>query len=166
MSLETALNKTLQNEGGWNPADGGTYRGITKNNWASWRGWDIIRKYMPLRPLQVINDPELDKAVEEFYINTQWRPFHFDKIQNENIAMNIFDWLTTTNPSLMFKALHTYFGLTPKGKMSPELLTALNNASNNDIVDSRKKYYIAISSKTKKLKPFLNAWIKRTEKFA
>jgi lysozyme family protein len=58
-------------EGGYvnDPADRGaeTYKGISRKFHPNWPGWGVVDKHKPLKTNQFINDPELDKCVEDFY---------------------------------------------------------------------------------------------------
>ncbi|MBN1187017.1 MAG: hypothetical protein JXB49_32365 [Bacteroidales bacterium] len=97
-NFKEAYNKTMGHEGGYanNPFDKGgeTYKGIARKYHPEWDGWLIIDAYKAnsdLKTNRVIDDPELDELVYDFYQDKFWSSNRLDEITNQLIANELFD---------------------------------------------------------------------------
>jgi lysozyme family protein len=89
------------NEGGYanDPADRGgeTYKGISRNNFPNWQGWNYVDKATQVtKNEERINlileaQPELQKLVLQFYKVVFWDALRLDDIVNQEIGTEVFD---------------------------------------------------------------------------
>lgn len=105
-----AYKKTMAIEGGYaNDATdlgGETWKGIARNRHPEWSGWKIVDQYRShanfpsvlgtLHPLQ--------EKVWEFYKVSQWDVLRLDRVNNQDIAEEIFD--TGVNQGIPKSAEH------------------------------------------------------------
>jgi hypothetical protein len=135
--FSTALQITLQNEGGHSTTNPPTYRGIYAGSEPGkyWKGWKILENYHP-HFNQIFNDPELEKFVADFYKNYFWSPFNLGDINEQKIANFVFDWLVNTNPQKVSRILNTLLNLRPFTALKKESIDAINNLSNSNILNT------------------------------
>lgn len=95
--FEKAFDLVMKYEGGYSndayDVGGETYKGIARNYYPDWEGWEIIDKAKKDRAfphnLKHIND--LDSKVKIFYKTLYWNAFCGDQIPNQTIANELFD---------------------------------------------------------------------------
>jgi len=84
--FKLALAYTFINEGGFSNVKedkgGPTKYGITIHDLQKWRG-----KTLTAENVRSMTQEEAEKIYEAWY----WRPLHLDRIENENVAMALFD---------------------------------------------------------------------------
>lgn len=137
-NFEIAYNRTNINEGGYANVTGDnggeTYAGIARKFWGNWEGWKIIDKFKknngPLRRNQVINDPELNRLKKEFYKKNFWDVINGDAIENQRTANTLYDFGVNSGQSRSIRNIQKVLGLTENGKLSKELIDAINNPLN------------------------------------
>ncbi len=129
--FKTALAITLPHEGGYSNVGtdlgGETYAGISRKNWPNWPGWAIIDKSKPLKRYQYVKDKRLAGLIEVFYYENFWKRTRGDKIESQQIANFLFDWLVNSGYHAI-KGLQRLVGVTDDGLMGPQTLAAVNAA--------------------------------------
>ena len=135
-----SLNKTLSNEGfiNNNPKDKGgyTYKGISRENHPSWKGWRIIdsvlsslsaaprqiKKRVILDEVFNSNIP-LNRLVEEFYCTEFWDKIQGDLLPSQLIADELFDTSVNLGVSAASEFLqHTINLLNKNGTIYPDII--------------------------------------------
>lgn len=98
MSFEIAYNNTMSHEGGYsrNMLDRGgeTWKGISRNNWPKWKGWELIDQARESGgrnfPACLRFDAELEDLTRLFYCEKFWKPLNIEQIKSD-ISLEIFD---------------------------------------------------------------------------
>ncbi|MBI9055515.1 MAG: hypothetical protein JEY96_16955 [Bacteroidales bacterium] len=98
-NFELAHKKTLLIEGGYvndpNDRGGETYRGISRKFHPNWQGWEYIdelkRNGGNIPRNTILQIPELENLVNEFYKVKFWDVNRLDYIESQEIAEEIFD---------------------------------------------------------------------------
>lgn len=134
---DSALAKTLIYEGGYvnDPLDSGgeTYKGVSRKNWSSWSGWQIIdlaKKNFPnefKKKLDSNND--LQKAIADFYYINFWLKIGGDKLINDHIAAEIFDTAVNNGINTAIKLVQAALEIPQTGKLDNNILNKLNQLS-------------------------------------
>lgn len=115
----TALNETLSHEGGYSnhPADRGgeTYKGISRENYPNWAGWDIVHFHLLRNGRETLTqaletDSELQFYVAEFYYDYFWRPLKLDRF-DQLVANELFDTAVNQGKFSAAKYLQTALNL-------------------------------------------------------
>ena len=142
--FQAAHKIVMVHEGGYadhpNDKGGETYKGIARKRHPHWGGWKIIDKYKGL--------PNFEKALEEdralqtlvvtFYKNTFWDTLGLNDVNNQEIAVELYDTGVNMGPGIAGRFLQTalnvsnrngrdYKDLTKDGKIGPLTIRALNN---------------------------------------
>ncbi len=108
-----AYNLTLGDEGGYsNDTDdrgGETYKGISRNNWPKWEGWNLIDVFKRKFPLSQINkemseNSILQNMVLNFYLQNYWIPMSLAAFP-ELIASELFDTAVNQGKTTTIKYL-------------------------------------------------------------
>jgi lysozyme family protein len=181
-----ALKRTLEHEGGYvnNPKDKGgeTYRGITRKNWPTWKGWAIVDKNKPLKTGQLIKDIELDKLIQDFYFKNFWTPIKADELHYW-VAYALFDCAVMQGQKTAIKtlqrALNKYtnkgqfskpvFSLKVDGIIGPKTIAAANECEPTELVNliaqERLKTVQDIVNANPSQAGFLMGWTNRIKKF-
>jgi len=161
-----AFESMIRNEGGYKlhtvagDRGGMTYAGIARNFHATWLGWDAIdRGYIP--------DTEL---VRDFYRIHFWNKVNGDKINDQRIARNLFDFAVNAGPKTAIKLAQIVAGTTPDGALGQKTLDALNALDGGAFVPAYALAKIAryrdIVTRDRTQQKFLLGWINRTLKEA
>lgn len=136
-----ALETTLAKEGYYSndivDKGGETYRGISRNNFPAWEGWEVIDE---IKDKNTINHSELLPAVTKFYYNEFWKYLKADNFDTR-IALELFD--TAVNQGRVMAAsffqdslnLLNNAQLLVDGKIGKYTIDAYNNY----VMDSTKK---------------------------
>lgn len=132
-NFEQAHKIVMAHEGGYanDPDDNGgeTYKGISRKNFPKWLGWvivDVVKNETKKNahffavPIDALNnalsqDEKLQYAVHSFYKNTFWDALSLDQVNNQAIALELYD--TAVNMGI--------------GRASEFLQVALNVSNNN-----------------------------------
>ncbi|WDF45238.1 glycosyl hydrolase 108 family protein [Chryseobacterium sp. KACC 21268] len=132
--FKIAYKKTNANEGGWNHVKGDTggetYCGIARNHWPDWKGWPIVdafKKKNGIKHGQKINDPELERLKMEFYKTKFWDVVGGDKTEDQNTADTLYDFGVNSGQSRSIQNIQEVLGLPKTGKITSELIKAINN---------------------------------------
>lgn len=164
-----SLDNTLKFEGGYvnDPADPGgeTYKGISKNNWANWNGWEFVDKK---------DFEEADKYVQIFYYINFWEPLELESVE-QSVANNVFDIAVNMGVKKAIVCFQTAINiLLPSGKidvdgvMGKETLEAYKKVEMFVpsvfifvLKNLRIMEYFKIVEKNSNLKKYFFGWIKR-----
>lgn len=128
-----AFNRTEKNEGKdiWTKisgdAGGETWSGISREANPNWKGWKIIDAVPGKKSGQKISTPELETLKRELYEQNYWKPVWGDRIENQNVANDMYDTAVNMGPVVSIKLSERQFGMKETGKMSEKLLERLNN---------------------------------------
>lgn len=130
----TAYHKTGGFEGGWNhikgDTGGETYCGIARNHWKNWKGWSIIDGKKPIKTGTIFKIPELDALVKSFYKANFWDVVGGDSIEDQSIANTLYDFGVNAGTGRSIKNLQSALGLSQTGKITNELIEAINDPQN------------------------------------
>lgn len=180
--FKTALKETLGIEGGTsnNRLDRGgfTYKGISRNNWPHWAGWEIIDRWLNnWDAMSLADENELDELVESFYLVNFWDRVSLSQIINQKIANELFDTGVNAHPRKAVRFLQTALNLLNRnGVLYPDIkvdeilgIKTLELTNKHPYPDALLKllnglqlsYYIAICEKNPSQEEFLRGWLKR-----
>jgi len=187
--FEAALVRTLAHEGGyvWDPDDPGgeTFRGIAREYWPKWRGWQVIdaAKTGVEWRRGVEEDPQLFNLVKSFYRERFWEPIQGDRIQDgaQEIAEELFD--CAVNPgvqraaemlqaalNLLNRGGALYDDLVVDGIIGPQTLGALEAFLRHDPPEVlltafkilRGYYFLERARQNERKEKFVRGWLRRT----
>jgi lysozyme family protein len=178
MAFNDAIKLVLSAEGGYSnlSADRGgeTYKGITRKNFPSWKGWTIIDQYKPLKHNQIINLPLLDEAIKDFYYINFWLPLNLDSI-NPKIAALTFDFAVNSGTKTAARALQkvtkdtTGAKIIVDGVIGKKTIDAINQAPAKKIFDAlmqhRVNFYKTLVANDPSQSIFITGWLNRLSKF-
>ena len=165
--------KLIASEGGYvndpNDSGGETYEGISRANFPSWQGWEIIDTWKDHDnfPECLANDVNLNGLVKAFYKDTFWNRWLADQIMNQSLAELVVDWEVnsgTEGIKLVQVALH----VTADGLVGPATIAAINNSRQDilfqDIWAAHEKFYKYLVAKNPKDQEYLKGWENRLAK--
>ena len=119
-----AFEEVVLNEGGYKLTDikqdrgGQTYAGISRKFHPHWPGWSYIdRDQAP--PVSL---------VRAFYKDEFWDRLRCDEIEDESIAMSLFDFGVNAGWRVSAKLAQVVLGLTPDGVIGPKSIAEINRA--------------------------------------
>jgi lysozyme family protein len=158
-TFEIALQFVLEHEGGKadHPYDRGglTYRGIARNAWPKWEGWQYIDKG---------TEPPLE-MVRKFYYENFWLPLKCDSLPAP-IAIFLFDSAVGSGHVLPTKWLQRAVGAKDDGAVGDETIRKAQQANPKIVVDSmhssRVLLYDTIIRNDSRQAVFRDGWLKRT----
>lgn len=129
-----AITKVLKNEGGYvnDPKDNGgeTYKGISRNNWPGWSGWqliDICKKDSKNFPKNAYQNPTLTELVIGFYKLNFWNKIGGDGIKDQDLANEIVDTAVLGGFKPALKSAQKIVGIPQTGEFSDVLKKKLNS---------------------------------------
>jgi len=169
-----------RSEGGYSnlSADKGgeTYAGITKKNYPTWAGWQIIATTKPKQG-QIIVNSQLETLVSDFYKKNFWDVLKCDNL-SKFVAMNLCDFAINSGINTAAKSFQQVINsllpvgtitLVADGKIGPLTIAAANKLNqqklNNALLDYRKKFYQNIVDNNPTQKQFLKGWLNRLTDF-
>lgn len=170
---ENILPITLRHEGGYvnDPADGGgeTYRGVSRRANPDWKGWDLLKKHLPLKRGDIVNDRALCLAVAEVYWDKYFKSNGFDTINSQLVALQLFDYAVHGGYSKtkLQKLLNSQFGcsLLADGIIGNKTITAINACNPTElskaIIKQRKEHLQAIIERDQTQARFERGWNNR-----
>lgn len=186
-NFDKAYFVTMANEGGYanDPDDKGgeTYKGIARKFWPDWVGWSHIDAYKK-SGLNVAGsndilakDEALQMYVKQFYKLYFWDPNALDKVDNQDIASELFD--TGVNQGvktagyMLQEALNlcnrngvTYPDIDVDGLIGTTTLTTLNGKADaravfNTLNLLQGEKYLNIMRANKSQEKFWPGWLRR-----
>lgn len=133
-AFDKALAETLAREGLYSnrPGDPGgeTFRGISRRRWPEWKGWPIVDSHKRDAgfPESLVEIPELERLVKEFYLVNFWRTLKCDEFDAATGA-KLFDVAVNQGPSAAIRVLQVALviaghGIDPDGKLGPQTIAA------------------------------------------
>jgi len=169
-----------RSEGGYSnlAADKGgeTYAGITKKNFPTWAGWQIIATTKPKQG-QIIVNPRLEALVSEFYKKNFWDVLRCDEL-SKYVGMNLCDFAINSGVNTAAKSFQQVINsllptgtmtLVADGKIGALTLAAANKLNqqklNDALLEYRKKFYQKIVDNNPTQKQFLRGWLNRLTDF-
>ena len=162
MSLQTALDFTLQREGGYvnNPRDrgGATNYGITQRTYDSWQ----ISHGEQRKDVRYIDM----ETVSAIYEHDYWNAAHCDSMPDK-LGIVVFDTAVNSGVSHAIKALQECLGIGPDGVWGAKTATALQDADESTLVasyiDARRDYCEDIVERNPGQTVFLKGWLARCD---
>lgn len=151
-NFEKALSYVLQSEGGYvnDPDDAGgeTNFGISKRSY----------------PKEDIKNMTIDRA-KEIYRKDFWEKIKGDHLQNDELAVNVFDFAVNSGVQTAVETLQTSIGVKADGIIGEKTLSSLAVIHYPDLIKrfqrERAAYYIRIVKKKPEQIKFLEGWVKR-----
>lgn len=152
-NFEKALSHILQNEGGYvnDPKDKGgeTNYGISKKSY----------------PKEDIKNLTIAR-VKEIYKADFWDKIKGDHIQNDELALNLFDFAVNAGVGTSIKTLQKALGVNNDGILGDQTLSAMAVINYQDLIKRFVKYrnlhYVDIVIKDPVQIKFLKGWISRS----
>lgn len=133
-NFEAAYKEVRKDESGFanvaGDRGGKTYCGVAYNFHPNWRGWGILRKYEPLKHGQVVNDPELEEALKEFYHQEYWLPVGAEQVPDLSTAKRLFNFGVTSGQKTSLKQLQATLNIPQTGIVDAATIDAVNNPAN------------------------------------
>ncbi len=143
-----------------NDKGGMTYAGIASTFHPDWGGWEIVKKHLPLKQNEKIEDPELDKMIEEFYEKEYWLPSKADQIEEDLLSLHYFDFAVNSGLRQAAKSLQKTIGVVVDGLVGPKTLSAVNARKwALEFISTREDFYKSIAKGSNE--SFLSGWLKR-----
>ncbi|HKJ42345.1 MAG TPA: glycosyl hydrolase 108 family protein [Sunxiuqinia sp.] len=152
-NFELAIEKVLQHEGGYvnDPVDPGgeTNYGISKRNY----------------PNVDIKNLTVDQA-KEIYRTNYWTKVWGDQINDDELAMNIFDFAVNAGTGTSARIIQKIVGVGVDGVIGNITVSAINQADSKLAVKEFQKrrilHYVELVKKNNTLLRFLGGWINRS----
>lgn len=178
--LKDFLPILLKSEGGYSnlSADKGgeTYAGISKKNFPTWKGWEIINSARP-KQNEIINNPYLYRLISVFYLENFWIPLKCDSF-TKYVANNLCDFGVNsgvTTASIGFqKVINSLLPtgqttLVMDGKIGPLTIASANKLNqkklNDELLTYRANFYKELATKNPSQNVFLAGWLSRLTSF-
>lgn len=160
-NFNEAVKTVLRHEGGYvkDPVDRGgeTFRGISRRFFPKWAGWALVD----------INhfDPRLDALVEEFYYEYFWAPLRLSEINDDFVAMMLFDISVNQGKKAVAKKMQRIVGVVQDGIIGPKTLAAVNSHHRDAFVFQflmeTIDLYTHIITKDRTQQRFIRGWLNR-----
>lgn len=171
-TFDPAFAKVIQNEGGYvnDPQDPGgeTYKGVSRSNWNSWRGWQSIdlNKARPDFPANLEKDLDLQSAVKQFYNDMFWSKINGDALVSQAVANSIFDFAVNAGVKTSVVLAQMVVGTTQDGVLGDESVKAINNFDPEQFLASfalaKIVRYINIVKNRPASQKYFYGWVRRT----
>lgn len=107
----------------------------------------------------------------QIYRKYFWDAYNLDRIQDEKLAVKLFDTLVNVGPAQAFRFLQRslrccgFKQVTDDGVLGPVTLAALNLAIPNHLICSFRSeqagFYRVLAARNEKFQVFLKGWLKR-----
>ncbi len=169
--FETALQKTLLNEGGYgNDSDdpgGETYKGIARKMFSTWEGWPIVDslKQRSGFPNNLDKEVDLQAKIHDFYKSNFWDRIQGDKITNDHVAFSIFDFAVNTGVSTSAILAQHVVDAEPDGVIGNNTIAAINAMDPEFFLASftvaKVVRYVGIVNKRPVSRKYFFGWISR-----
>lgn len=159
--FNTALPTILKHEGGYSfvagDSGGETYRGISRNNFPAWEGWQLVEKHKPLKNGEIIEDEELKELVADFYAKNFWNSLKLSNIKDQAVATKIMDMAVNMGVYRAFILIQEVLAnkcrlsVAIDGKPGSETIRAINSQSPgyflNLLRDKSKSFYTNLAER-------------------
>jgi len=160
--FKRCLAVVLENEGGYSnhPMDSGhaTMKGVTQAVYDSYRA----KLGLPFVPVIDITEEE----VENVYYTLYWLPANLEKINNDLLALHVFDHGVNAGVRTSIKLLQRLVGETDDGVIGNVTLRAIGEYNGNiveDFIKRRKLFYVTLVQNKPSLRVFIKGWLKRVD---
>jgi lysozyme family protein len=182
-NFKDAYKVVMNVEGGYandpNDTGGETWRGVSRNNFPNWRGWKIVDSYKGKWNFTTLlmQDADLEVAVQEFYKANFWDVLSLDNIKDSKLALELFDTGVNCGTGTAGKyaqiALNVlnnnqklYLDTPEDGIIGKETVRLINNHTRPQLLLKvlnvlQGGRYIEISRKNKTQERFMNSWLSR-----
>ena len=127
-NFESAYKITMDFEGVYSnhPSDRGgeTWKGIARNFYPQWTGWEIIdkAKKLPNFPQSLSKNVELEYQVQHFFKAGYWDPMWLDNCPSNSIARELFDTAVNMGIGISIQFLQDSLNvLNRRGTLYPDL---------------------------------------------
>jgi len=178
-TFEQAFQITMGNEGGYsdNPNDRGgeTWKGIARNFWATWPGWQIVDKIKAQNPpnlnAALSANASLQPLVLTFYKENFWDTESLDNLNNQQTANQLFDIAvnmgTGTASGMLQSGINSIQpnAVVVDRQVGPKTINAANslNPENlyNAVCNLRKQRYLQIIASNPSQAIFQHSWMSR-----
>ena len=182
-SFSKAYDITMQNEGGYcnDPHDRGgeTWRGIARNFWGKWAGWQIVDHVKSTHPAglnQALGaNTELASLVLEFYKKNFWDCLSLDDLKCQQTGNQLFDIAVNMGTGTAAKFLQSAINaliansFPADGIIGAKTIEAANNVKMQPLYDGisslRRQRYEQIIAKNPSQAIFKNSWFSRIKPF-
>jgi len=172
-NFNQAFEKMISHEGGYadDPDDSGgeTYKGISRNNFPNWSGWEVIDSFKTATNFPGILDSSvgLHSLVESFYKFNFWIPINGDQIASQKIAESIFDFGVNAGVGTSAKLAQKVVGIPdPDGAIGKNTIAKLNIFDPELFIAAfmveKVRRYIEICKKKESNRKYFFGWIDRT----
>lgn len=166
-NFKKALDKVLKNEGGYvnDPDDAGgeTYKGVARNLWPKWEGWQIIDS-TPKYNLDFNQD--LQSLVADFYRKNFWLDINADIIKNDEVATSIFDFAVNAGAKTAVKLAQKVVDAVEDGELGVKTAEAINAMDPEKFLAgyqlAKIARYVAICKNKPSNRKFFFGWVCRT----
>ena len=178
-NFEHALDRVLKNEGGYCKLEGDTggetYKGVSRNNFPDWIGWDMIdaAKHGDF-PACLDKSPQLAELIQDLYRTQFWNAVLGDDIANQGLAFTLFDMAVNSGVSRAVEGFQCAFNMTfidrlkVDGVLGPKTIAALKGCDDDDAahVDSlltaiRAGFYLGLCAAVPAKRVFKEGWLNR-----
>lgn len=181
--FKIAYDLTMKAEGGYanNKLDSGgeTIYGISRKNFPTWSGWDIVdaAKNLPNFPQSLYTNEELTRKKLEFYKDNFWNKLNLSNLNNQSIANELFDTAVNMGTGVAGLFLQRCLNVSNRGgKDYPDLqldgnigmktILAMNSHPKpNNVLKAlnclQGAKYIAICEANPSQEIFFNSWFSR-----
>ena len=185
--FKVAYDITMKIEGGYanNPSDSGgeTWKGIARKKNPNWAGWSVVDEFKskPGFPANLKDAAGLQEIVLLFYKKQYWDTLNLDKINNQNIANEMFDTGVNMGQamagSFLQRALNianingkNYPDLSVDGVIGNKTVDVLNNQADQKLVLKllnilQGSRYVSICESNPSQEIFLRSWMSRVEAY-
>jgi lysozyme family protein len=164
VSFDIAYKNTGGFEGGYvspeiaasiNDSGGETYKGISRKNNPSWKGWGIIdvyksqnsswqyynkTRYYGLKHGFVIPNDTLDQLHHDYIKANYWSKLHLDQFKNQSLANYVYDISVNSGPGTAAKSLQTVIAVAVNGVIGSETIKKLNTLNQSLVFNKLKEY--------------------------
>ena len=144
----------LRNEGGYvnHPSDPGgeTNMGIAK-------------RFYPNLDIENLTEEEAIKIYYEDY----WLPAHLDKLNNDDLVLQIFDMSVSAGIKMAIKLLQRLVGVKDDGILGDVTARAVREFNGDVEAEYRKRrklFYVTLVQKKEELRVFIKGWLARVDK--
>ena len=173
---QVLINLILKSEGGYVNLEsldsgGETYRGISRNNFPNWIGWEILDNIENKSRGQIFDIPELNNYVFIFYIDHFYNKLKIDDIKDLHISAHLLDQSVNSGNSVGVKCLQRAVNtlipvpLTVDGAIGPNTIQEANNCNPKTLLsaleEERRKFYRSIVERNPSQEKFLKGWLNR-----
>ena len=170
----------LEHEGPWdmlhkNEGENGlTFYGIYQSANPTWKGWDIINRYLANEPdikkcsTILANVSDLMELVYSLYKQKYWDRANLDLVENQHTATEIFIFGVNIGMGLAIKKTQELIGVVADGDVGPRTLSVLNSydAKTFDIkFDDKEITYYQELGKQPRFAKFEHGWENRARSY-